>query len=199
MNSPYIEYLSHTVSHLLPVKKDIDVLLFSQPLYYYSCGDKWIDEVEKLVIDCTIYGKKLVIMLHPRDNPSKYEIFADRCEICVNNNIRSDVENLEYVARSNLVVVKSSTARILPLMYKTPVAYINYCNVVTPSSALKDDYHSDLILESLGDIKILLELIKKNQQKYIEIQNNYLKLKGVLYDGNFAFKPISDAIDSLGP
>ena len=88
------------------------------------------------------------------------------------NGDRSDnrVENLEYVARSNLVVVKSSTARILPLIYKTPVAYINYCNVVTPSSALKDDYHSDLILESLGDIKILLELIKKNQQKHQVVQ-----------------------------
>jgi len=198
INSPYIAYLSDLAGQHSPVKKDIDVLLFSQPLYYYVGGENWLDEVENLVNDCNNHGKKLVILLHPRDDLSMYEIFSDRCEICFNNNIRSDLENLKYVVRSNLVVVKSSTIRIMPLIFKIPVAFINYYNVTVPvNSCIKDSYHSDLILESLGDIKILLERIEQNQLDYIEIQNTYLELKKVFYDGDHSLKPISDAIDSL--
>ena len=195
INSPYIAYLSDLVDGYTPVKKDIDVLLFAQPLYYYKVGDKWLNEVDNLVIDCANNGLKLVILLHPRDDPAKYDIFADRCVIHSNENIRSDVENISYVARSKVVVVKSSVTRILPIFLKIPVAYINYCNVVTANSNLKDDYHPDMVLESLGDVGVMVGRINHSKQKYIRMQDNHFKLKGM--HKSASLQSIENAIDLL--
>jgi hypothetical protein len=195
INSPYIAYLSNFVDSYISVKKDIDVLLFSQPLYYYARGVRWLEEVGKLVMDCANNGMKLVILLHPRDDPAKYDNFADRCEIYHNNSFRSDIENINYVGRSKAVVVKSSSTRILPIMLKVPVVYINYCNVATSTPNLKESYHSDMVLESLGDIGVVFERINQNKKKYIHIQHNNFKSKGILK--SISLQPISDAIDSL--
>ena len=87
--------------------------------------------------------------------------------------------------------------RILPYINKTPVAYINYCNVNTLNSTLRQEYHPDLILESLGDIASVFDLIIKSRQKYINIQNNYLNLKIGFHSERVCLKQISDAIDFL--
>jgi hypothetical protein len=195
INSPYVAYLSNFVDSRISVKKDIDVLLFSQPLYYYARGVSWLEEVEKLVIDCANNGLKLVIMLHPRDDPAKYDIFSNRCEILHNNSVRSDVENMNYVGRSKVVVVKSSSTRLLPIMLKTPVLYINYCNGETSTPNLKVSYHPDMVLESLGDIGVVFKRLNQNKQKYIHLQDKNFNSKVLCK--NTSLKPIADAIDSL--
>jgi len=193
INSPYVAYLSNFVESHISVKKDIDVLLFSQPLYYYARGVRWLEEVNNLVIDCSNNGKKLVILLHPRDDPAKYDIFADRCDIHSDENFRSDIENLGYIARSKMVVVKSSTTRLLSIMLKTPVLYINYWNIESSTPNLKESYHPDMLLESLGDIGVAFECINKNKKKYIDLQDKYLKS----ICNSTSLQPIEDAINLL--
>jgi hypothetical protein len=197
VDSPTLSYLSNLKKECNPINKDIDVLLVSQPLYRYDVGFQWLEEVSNLVIDCDNSKLKLYILLHPRDDPDKYSVFASKCIIVDSQKVRSSVENLKYIKRSKLVVIKSSSMRILPYINKTPVAYINYCNVNTLNSTLRQEYHPDLILESLGDIASVFDLIIKSRQKYINIQNNYLNLKIGFHSERVCLKQISDAIDFL--
>lgn len=155
---------------------EIDVLFFSQPMYMYLEGkEDWIAEVEALVEDCYSEGLNLTILLHPRDDHHYYEHLEGKATLVSGKRLLSD--NIQYVLRSKLVVIKSSTTHLIPLVCNVPVAYLNY-NDVFPLVDMAKSFRYDMILTNNNMLANVFESISTATGKILKNQREYLKTIG---------------------
>lgn len=161
---------------------EIDVLFFSQPLYMYKQSkENWIAEVEALVEDCNSEGLNLTILLHPRDEYHYYHHLEGKAKLVLGK--RSLSENIEYVVKSKLVIIKSSTTYLIPLVCNVPVAYLNYKGVYPLCDIIKSFSHG-MILTKDNMLNKVFESVSTRCGKIVKKQREYLKKIGICDDNS---------------
>ena len=159
---------------------EIDVLFFSQPMYMYiESKENWIAEVEALVDDCASEGLNITILLHPREDYHYYQHLEGKAKLvsgkrCLN-------ENIQYVLRSKLVVIKSSTTHLIPLVCNVPVAYLNYKGIY-PLCDMTKSFSQGMILTKDNMLNNVFESVLTRNGKIVKKQREYLKTIGI-FDG----------------
>ena len=158
---------------------EIDVLFFSQPMYIRS-KENWIAEVEALVDDCYSQGLNITILLHPRDDYHYYQHLEGKAKLVSGR--RSLSENIQFALKSKLVVIKSSTTHLIPLVCNVPVAYLNYKGIL-PFCDVMDSFSHNMILMKDNMLNHVFKSLSKDSEKIVKKQREYLKTIGI-FDGN---------------
>lgn len=140
-------------------EKTIDILLFSQPYYKYG-ENSWLEEVQLLAKDCTDNGLNLHIAHHPRDDESAY---ADIEGIRIIKGPRTNEENMKLTISAKLVVVKTTTLRLLPIVSGIPVLYLNYCDF-SRAADVKARIDRKLHLNKIGDLAHIVEYVSSSSE-----------------------------------
>jgi len=157
---------------------EIDVLFFSQPMYIRS-KENWIAEVEALVDDCNSEGLNITILLHPRDDYHYYQHLEGKAKIVSGKRALS--ENIQYVLKSKLVVIKSSTTHLIPLVCNVPVAYLNYKGIF-PFCDVINSFSHGMILTKDNMLNNVFESVSTISEKIVKKQREYLKTIGIFDD-----------------
>lgn len=159
---------------------EIDVLFFSQPMYMYlGSKENWIAEVEALVDDCDSEGLNLTILLHPRDDYHYYQHLEGKAKLVSGRRLLG--ENIQYVLKSKLVVIKSSTTHLIPLVCNVPVAYLNYKGIF-PLCDMTKSFSHGMILTKDNMLNNVFESVLTRTGKIVKKQREYLKTIGIFDD-----------------
>ncbi|MDA9244097.1 alpha-2,8-polysialyltransferase family protein [Amylibacter sp.] len=159
---------------------EIDVLFFSQPMYIRS-KENWIAEVEALVDDCYSQGLNITILLHPRDDYHYYQHLEGKAKLVSGK--RSLSENTQFVLKSKLVVIKSSTTHLIPLVCNVPVAYLNY-KCISPFCDIEKSFSHGMILSNDNMLNNVFESVSAHRGKIVKKQREYLKKIGIFDDNS---------------
>lgn len=151
----------------------VDVILFTQPFHKYPVPPKeiWLSEIRRFVEDCEKSKASYLVALHPRDDIEFYSKVVP--EEFIVTAPRTDEQNIGLVRSSKLVVLKTTTTIVLPILLKKPVAYINYTSYSDMN--MMKHFQKEMILYNQNRVHDILSYIDKNLETVISHQDKEVR------------------------